>query len=325
MKRPSRWSVRVSSSSAMPRPIDHAAQDLAARGLRVQDLAGGHRIDDARDAHDAQLLVDLDLGEHGRVGVGGIFRLHALVRAGRFLGLDPVDPAGLHRLARTSPPGPARCARRDPAAGEGHVLERGVRERRVVDTARMLQQLAPARRGRRPARPSRPTPPPTSRLRPAISAATNRRSWPSRPPCAGPARRRRSGSGWCRCRCRCRRWRWRPRACRRSVSTARAVVCIISASQTPVAMPQPTSSRPSRIERGCGLALRPAEPRRTLRVAGAQLLAGERLALVLVGLGVVPEPQLERVDAGAVGELVHGRLEPEHARGWRRVRACRKA
>jgi hypothetical protein len=38
-----------------------------------------------------------------------------------------------------------------------------------------------------------------------------------------------------------------------AVSTALALAGICIASQTPVAMPQPTSSLPSRIERGCGL------------------------------------------------------------------------
>ena len=40
-----------------------------------------------------------------------------------------------------------------------------------------------------------------------------------------------------------------------AVSTMRAAAGICSASQTPVAMPQPTSSLPSRIERGSALRL----------------------------------------------------------------------
>ena len=39
------------------------------------------------------------------------------------------------------------------------------------------------------------------------------------------------------------------------VNTMRAAIGICSASQMPVAMPQPTSSLPSRIERGSGLRL----------------------------------------------------------------------
>jgi hypothetical protein len=42
---------------------DHAAQDLAARGLRVQDAPCGNRADDARDADHAELLVNLHLDE----------------------------------------------------------------------------------------------------------------------------------------------------------------------------------------------------------------------------------------------------------------------
>ena len=74
-----------------------------------------------------------------------------------------------------------------------------------------------------------------------------------------------------------------------------------------------------------GIALGPAEPLRALRVAGAQLLAGERLALVLVALRVIGEAERDRVDRQFVGELVHRRLDREHAEcrpgrahvGWR--------
>ena len=38
-----------------------------------------------------------------------------------------------------------------------------------------------------------------------------------------------------------------------AVSTTRALAFCCIASQMPVAMPQPMSSLPSRIERGCGL------------------------------------------------------------------------
>ena len=38
---------------------DDAADDLAARGLRVQDLAGRDRVHDPGDANDAEVLVDL--------------------------------------------------------------------------------------------------------------------------------------------------------------------------------------------------------------------------------------------------------------------------
>jgi hypothetical protein len=44
-------------------------------------------------------------------------------------------------------------------------------------------------------------------------------------------------------------------ACPFAVRTMRAAAGFCKASQTPVAMPQPTSSLPSRIERGSGLRL----------------------------------------------------------------------
>src|SRR5208283_374139 len=48
---------------------DHAAQDLAARGLGVQDTPGGNRADDARDANHAKLLVNLNLSKDCCVSV----------------------------------------------------------------------------------------------------------------------------------------------------------------------------------------------------------------------------------------------------------------
>ena len=46
---------------------DDGAENLATRELRVEDAAGRHRADHARDPDDAKLLVDLDLGEHRRM------------------------------------------------------------------------------------------------------------------------------------------------------------------------------------------------------------------------------------------------------------------
>lgn len=51
---------------------DHAADDLAARGLGVQDMAGRDRADDAGDADDAELLVHVHFDEYGRARVVGI-------------------------------------------------------------------------------------------------------------------------------------------------------------------------------------------------------------------------------------------------------------
>ena len=46
---------------------DHGAENLATRELRVEDAAGRHRADHARDPDDAKLFIDLDLGEHRRM------------------------------------------------------------------------------------------------------------------------------------------------------------------------------------------------------------------------------------------------------------------
>jgi len=85
----------------MPIP-QTTAQDLAARGLGVQDTPCGNRADDARDADHPELLVDLYLGKDRCVSVvrtrgviGGVCG---------FLLLDAVHRAvthGIHDRHRT--------------------------------------------------------------------------------------------------------------------------------------------------------------------------------------------------------------------------------
>ena len=73
---------------------DHAAEDLAARGLGVQDAPGGDRADGARDADHAELLIHLHLDEMRRVRVVRV-RL-VMLGVGGFLLLDAVDLALPH-------------------------------------------------------------------------------------------------------------------------------------------------------------------------------------------------------------------------------------
>ena len=74
----------------------HAAHDLAARGLGVQDAPGRDRADDAGDADDAELLVDLHLGEDRRMRVVRVRRRPGEV--GGLLLLDAVHAAVPHRV-----------------------------------------------------------------------------------------------------------------------------------------------------------------------------------------------------------------------------------
>ena len=67
----------------------HAAHDLAVRGLGVEDAPGRDRVDDARDADDAELLVDLHLGEDRRMRVARV--LAVVLEVGGFLLLDAID------------------------------------------------------------------------------------------------------------------------------------------------------------------------------------------------------------------------------------------
>ena len=155
-------------------PHHHAAQDLAARGLGVQDPPSGDGADDPGDADHAQLLVDPDLREHGRMRVGRVALLHRPIGLGRLLDLDALDARGAHRLADTRPTGPDRSSARsgrsrttpDPC---WHWPAANRRSRGHTPAA------SPARRGRQPARRSQPRPQSRSRPRRAISAATNRR------------------------------------------------------------------------------------------------------------------------------------------------------
>ena len=75
----------------------HAAHDLAMRGLGVKDAAGRNRVDDARHADDAELLIYHDLGEDGRMCV--VRHRVVLCEVGGFLLLDAIHrvmPHGVH-------------------------------------------------------------------------------------------------------------------------------------------------------------------------------------------------------------------------------------
>ena len=109
-------------------------------------------------------------------------------------------------------------------------------------------------------------------------------------------------------------------ACPLALSTMRTAAGICRASQTPVAMPQPTSSLPSRIERGYGVALAPSRrlprPGRSIRAA----LAGVGDVLVLVAVRIAAQTQLHGIDLKRDCELVHRAFERVNAgRGARRA------
>ena len=79
--------------------------------------------------------------------------------------------------------------------------------------------------------------------------------------------------------------------------------------------PRPRPPCPSRPARALAHRTRapgrapPSRTARRLAIAFAQLLARERLAVVLVLLRVVHQPQLERIESAAIGELVHRAFE----------------
>ena len=108
---------------------------------------------------------------------------------------------------------------------------------------------------------------------------------------------------------------WKPqRTSTRAVGRSRTVtLAVTQAGWNAVATPMPTSQRPSRIERGSGVRSRPAEPLGAHREGLPQLPVGERLAVERVGVRLVAHPQLDRVHAQLVGELVDRRLQRERA------------
>ena len=68
MNRPNRWSAAVSSCKRHADAADYGADDLASGNLRIENTAGGDRIHHPGDTNDADLFVDLDLGEYRRMG-----------------------------------------------------------------------------------------------------------------------------------------------------------------------------------------------------------------------------------------------------------------
>ena len=135
-------------------------------------------------------------------------------------------------------------------------------------------------------------------------------------------RRRRSGSARCGRRCRCR-WR-RSRPCsRRRARSARS--------------PWRASGRRGRSRRrrrcrsasgrrrGRLVALRPAEALGALAQAGDEVARGERDALLGVEVGLVADPQLDRVDAAARSRARPSRTRARTCPGTRRARASTTA
>src|SRR5262249_44974625 len=107
---------------------DHRAENLAARDLRIEDATGRDRTDHARDADDAKLFVNPDLGEYGRVREMREFTV--LIRFDARLFLDPVDLAGPHRVCDRDLPA-LLASMSDLAIREDHIVKSGLGKRRA--------------------------------------------------------------------------------------------------------------------------------------------------------------------------------------------------
>src|SRR5439155_1257994 len=100
-----RWAKHTGRLKRPARGLDDAAFDLVDHAVGVDDLAGIHRRDDARDAHPTALTLDLDVGRHRAV-------------RGEVLVLGERDPATADAVAlRVRPPSGALGRRLDHRTG----------------------------------------------------------------------------------------------------------------------------------------------------------------------------------------------------------------
>ena len=113
-------------------------------------------------------------------------------------------------------------------------------------------------------------------------------------------------------------------------STARAAARCRCTGYVALAMPHPMSQCAVAHRPGLGTPAPPSEPLRPDRVAFAERLARPRQPGVRVAIGMVAQPELERIDRERRGKLVHGGFEGEaagpvagrpHRRRMRRVDA----
>ena len=115
-------------------------------GLGVQDAPGRNCVDDAGDSDDAQLFVDLDLGEDRRMHV--VRTRLILGKARGLLLLDAVDAAMAHGIGNRY-----RACRialaHELAIGQRDLIGRNVCKRRIRHLLGEAQQLVADRVGRR--------------------------------------------------------------------------------------------------------------------------------------------------------------------------------
>ena len=294
---PSAWSVTDSSCSAIDRPMHEPADELGPGGPGVDDPAGG---------------------EHARASAAPAPRRcprrPAPRRSGRrrrasssvFACGD--SPVGARRRRRCRRPAPARRAPRRSRRGRS----------RAASTIAEPQEREPGRAARARAASGRS----------AVAdraASTASRSDAERVGGDLGQRRPRAGAD-------VRRRRSRTRvpavAGRRDRGTAPGAV-----RAGYVAGRDAGADQPAPLARACRgrVAAGPAEPLGARAQALHEVPAGPGQPRLGVGVGLVADPQLDRVDADGDRQLVHRRLQREHARGLprrphpRRRRARRAA
>ena len=295
---------------------DHAAQDLAARGLGVQDTPGGNRADDARDANHAKLLVHLHLGKDCCVSVvrtrgviGGICS---------FFLLDAIyaNPAAWRPRSKPIAMGRACSPTCRPRARPRRVLRW-----QVGNSASAWPDAAARRESPRQSSRSRSTlkPQSTIRLRPAIAEGSKFAKLDAdiveRQPkhvgrdlrhdgvgagadiggCAGDLRMAIGGQ--------------------HDAHSDRHLQCFPHAGRHAPADQLAAVAHRARL----GIALVPAERLGALAVAFAQRLAAVRPIVVLIALRITPQAKLERIELERDRKLVHRGFERKDGGGgaWR--------
>ena len=122
-----------------------ATHHLAARGLRIENAPGRHRIDDAGHAHDAELFVDSHFGEHRGMRIARA--LAVVVRLGFCLLVEPIELGVAHHIRHRNA---RRIVRRhELAVAQCDIAEFHAGERRILHLLREPQQLLAQLLGRR--------------------------------------------------------------------------------------------------------------------------------------------------------------------------------
>ena len=290
-----------------------------ARGLGVQDASGGDGTDDAGDADDAELLVDVNFGKDRRVHV---VRTSGVLGGGRRLFLlDALHAAVAHRIRNGHRARTVVLADKL-AVDERELVGGGIGERRIRHLLCQAQQLAADRLGGRDDSVRHRSRDPRSafdrRLRQARVAEFDADAVERQSERVGRDLRHDGVGAGADVGGRARHLRVSVGA-ENDAHGDRHLHCFPHARRHP-----PADQIAAVTHRAwLGVALAPPERVGALAVAFAQGLAAERPVFMLVAVRVTPQTQFDGIELERDRELVHRGFERIHAR--RRARRAHVA